>query len=64
MKYRLLFAGEIYTIDGEGVRRLTHNELAAMKGLTGYDFNQCKNKSSMCKRELQELLMYICNRSS
>lgn len=47
---QIAFAGEIYTIDGDGVRRLTHNELAAMKGLTGYDFNQCKNKSSMYKR--------------
>lgn len=43
-------AGEVYVKDEEGVRRLTHNELAAMKGLAGYDFNQCKNKIEMYRK--------------
>lgn len=44
------FPSEIYVMDEEGIRRLTHNELAAMKGLAGYDFNQCKNKGEMYRK--------------
>lgn len=55
---QIAFAGEIYTIDGEGVRRLTHNELAAMKGLTGKISINAKIRA-VCIRELQELLMYM-----
>lgn len=41
---------EMYLKDAIGIRRLTHNELASVKGLKGYNFNECRNKYEMYRR--------------
>lgn len=41
---------EMYLLDSRGLRRLTHNECASLKGLKGYDFNKSSNKRDMYMR--------------
>lgn len=38
---------EMYLVDSWGLRRMTHNELAFLKGFEGYNFNKCSNKRDM-----------------
>ena len=38
---------ENYVVDRIGPRRFTHNELASVKGLVGYDYNECTNRRKM-----------------
>lgn len=41
---------EMYLMDSWGLRKMTHNECAFLKGLTGYNFNKCSNKRNMYMR--------------
>lgn len=47
--YNAFFA-ENYIVDKLGPRRITHNELAKIKGLFVWDFNDCKNKRRMYQK--------------
>ena len=38
---------EMYLVDSWGLRKLTHNECASLKGFEEYDFNKCSNKRDM-----------------
>lgn len=38
---------EMYLVDSLGLRKLTHNECASLKGFERYDFNKCSNKRDM-----------------
>jgi AAA15 family ATPase/GTPase len=38
---------EMFIVDSLGLRKFTHNELAALKGLNNYDFDSCSNKQRM-----------------
>lgn len=42
---RMGYARESYFIDEVGPRRFTHNELATLKGLYSYNYNEIKNKA-------------------
>jgi len=44
------FYREMYLMDSWGLRKLTHNECASLKGFKGYDFNTCSNKRDMYMR--------------
>jgi len=50
---------EMYIIDTIGIRRFTHNELAAVKGLKGYNFNECRNKYMMYKRIVRSCNVFV-----
>lgn len=41
------FYRETYIVDEFGLRKLTHNECAYLKGFEGYNFNECNNKREM-----------------
>lgn len=41
---------DLYLTDSLGLRRITHNECAALKGLKKYDFNKCRNKHDMYEK--------------
>lgn len=45
---------ENFICDGKGLRRCTHIELARLKGLEIYDYNNCRNKSLMYRYISQE----------
>lgn len=44
------FYREMFLMDSMGLRKLTHNECAFLKGFEGYNFNQWKNKREMYMR--------------
>lgn len=35
---------DMFIVDARGLRRFTHNKYAHLKGFSGYNFNNCKNK--------------------
>ena len=52
---------EMYLVDSIGLRKFTHNECAALKGLEGYDFNKCTNKQHMYMKIAYASNVYIVN---
>lgn len=50
---------ENYIVDKLGPRRITHNELANIKGLYKWNFNKCKNKRRMYQKLSYETNVYI-----
>lgn len=53
------FFKEMYLVDSIGLRRFTHNELARLKGIEGYDFNKCSNKKNMYRKIAYSSNVYI-----
>lgn len=52
---------EMYLVDSIGLRKFTHNEYAFLKGLSGYNFNQCSNRRDMYMRLAYASNVYISN---
>lgn len=50
---------ENYIVDKLGPRRITHNELANIKGLYKWNFNKCKNKRRMYQKLSYETNVFI-----
>ena len=50
---------ENYIFDTIGLRKLTHNECAFLKGFEKYDFNKCRNKRDMYVRIAYESNVYV-----
>lgn len=50
---------ENYILDTIGLRKLTHNECAFLKGLEKYDFNRCSNKRDMYIRIAYASNVYV-----
>lgn len=50
---------ENYIVDKLGPRRITHNELANIKGLFTWNFNECKNKRRMYQKLAYETNVFI-----
>ena len=49
----------MYVCDDEGIRRITHNELAFVKGLKGYNYNECSNKERMYRKIASSSNVYL-----
>lgn len=46
-RIHMAWCREMYLVDAIGIRKFTHNELAALKGIIDYNFNDCTNKQKM-----------------
>lgn len=53
------FYREMYVVDAVGIRRFTHNELALLKGIKNYNFNNCVNKQKMYMRIAYASNVYV-----
>lgn len=60
-KVNMSFLREMYLVDDIGFRRFTHNECAALKGITGYNFNLCVNKTDMYRRIANSSNVFVIN---
>lgn len=56
------FYRETYIFDEFGLRKLTHNECAYLKGLEGYNFNDCSNRREMYMRLAYASNVYVVKR--
>lgn len=55
------FYREMYVMDSLGLRKLTHNECAFLKGFNKYDFNQCNNKRDMYMKIAYASNVFVVN---
>lgn len=49
----------MFVCDDNGLRRLTHNELAFVKGLEWYNYNKCSNKERMYRKIASSSNVYL-----
>lgn len=53
---------DMFIVDARGLRRFTHNEYARLKGFSGYNFNNCKNKYDTYMKIVSASDVFVVNK--